>query len=132
MKVAVVKASELGERWDAAFHLERTRVAERTSALRARHDEDEAMRLALSVPEVTLRALQPLTTSPDVSGSRAVSACKEFVRDHPHMALALLGEAADEALADIERRMAVLTADRYRVMSLKEACEPSAPAPPTP
>jgi hypothetical protein len=98
MKFAIIRSSELGNRWDAGFHLARTEYKEKTDELALSLSADEAFELISDEDAFPLEVLHCL--SPLCRGSNPPTK-KDYLkaaREYPHLALAILSEGAENAL----------------------------------
>lgn len=101
MKCAVIMSSELGNRWDAGFHLIRVEHKKATEALKRRFpDPEEAetrvKRMAESMATAELQVLGPLTRGSHGNPTR--EKLMAVIREYPHLSLAILMKKGREAL----------------------------------
>lgn len=101
MKCAVVMFSELGNRWDAGFHLVRVEHKKLTEALKRQFPEPEAAetrgkRMAESMTTAELQVLRPLTRGSHGNPTR--EKLMAAIAEYPHLSLAILIRKGREAL----------------------------------
>lgn len=101
MKCAVIMSSELGNRWDAGFHLTRVEHKKLTETLKRRFPEPEeaetrARRMAESMTTAELQVLGPLTRGSHGSPTR--EKLMAGIHEYPHLSLAILMRKGREAL----------------------------------
>lgn len=101
MKCAVIMSSELGNRWDAGFHLIRVEHKNLTETLKRQFPEPEeaetrAKRMAESMTTAELQALGPLTRGSHGNPSR--EKLMAAIQEYPHLSLAILMKKGREAL----------------------------------
>jgi len=105
MKIAVVKSSDLGERWDAGFHVAASEVRDRVEYFKSSISAEEAARRVKSIPEADLKPLQAIVRGEGKNFD--MKAVNRAIRENPHLALAVmernLQPAFDRIREEIER-----------------------------
>jgi hypothetical protein len=103
-ETSIIMASDTRafQRLDAEFHEARTRVAARTARLEREHTADQAVALMDGLEIESLQCLAPL-----LRGTQRVTAvtARKAMRDHPHIALALVQEGVHQAIEDKEAQI---------------------------
>ena len=99
MKCVAIKLSELGNRWDAGFHISRIEFTERAKELEMGMSEEDALTLIADrsvFPLEVLRLLQPLVRGQQAGADALLRAAEEY----PFLALAIVSEGADATLKE--------------------------------
>ena len=129
MQVAIVRSSELGDRWDPAFHVMRTRLASRARHLADRMSSDEAIERIRGLPQLATRTLSPFLIGKPVRGAQARDRVDAFANQHPFLALAIVEEGADEERRLVDDEIAAMMARKGRLEDLIDACDQAQPTP---
>lgn len=126
-KIAVVKSSELGNRWDAGFHVALQEVQTRVEDLRRTLSEDEVRR-RLSLFSPAEKA--PLHVLSRGEGRLDRPAIGRIERDYPYLSLAIMERNLAPAMAKLRERIG---RDQARLEALLEiGTEPDDAAAPSP
>lgn len=110
MKHAIIKFSELGNRWDAGFHLIRKEYEDRAKAVQAAMSKEEILDLLSSedaFPNETLMELSPLTRGQQTPNRTLLLKAAE---EYPFLAMAIMLDKSEalimERQAELDRKKA--------------------------
>ena len=129
MKVGVVKFSDLGNRWDAGFHLLNLEYKESANALEHRLGGGEKAKLAAlelmhdeqAFPVSALKEIQPLCRGGDPSYYK-METYRKAMEEYPFLCLAILMATAPEKLkqrrAELESSMSKIDAVSAQLSNL--------------
>lgn len=96
MRFTVVKSSELGDRWDAQFHIALAEVRARYDHLRRTMTSEEAITKLNAIPN---RDRMPLAVLFRGSRDRFDGAASDrVIREYPHLALAIMERNLEPAI----------------------------------
>lgn len=113
-QMAIVMASEVfgSGRWDAVFHIARTRTADAVEALKERYTEAQVVEMLGKVDNPTLLAVKPLLRGGSMPRAPKREELLRAVGEYPHIALALVREAGQASMD----RIRIEIADREQAL----------------
>lgn len=116
VQYTVVKASELGNRWDAGFHIAVATVRDRVEELRSIISEEEALARLAEVPTRDKASLVAIARGGNPRlDARTVS---RAAREYPHLALALVEKDIAKAVERIRGEIEKKELDIHNLLSL--------------
>lgn len=119
MQAVVIRASELGNRWDAGFHVLRKQHEPRSRQIEESLDKatatKRAVRLLRTYPADLRKVVNPLVRRGGMTRAPDVTEQEKAVREYPYIALAVLEGIADEVQGrlDAEAASAAATAELF-------------------
>ena len=127
MKCGIVRLSELGDRWDAEFHLaslEHRAQAERLKTVMSVADVEQLLLGGTAFSTADLAALKPLSRRSNYFTSEAVA---KVVREYPYLAMAIVMATAGPRLAEqravLVQKLAEIDAVIERVADAKRSVD---------
>ena len=124
MKYGIINSSDLGDRWDAGFHLLRTEHKERSEQISQQMPLEEAREKALeifeSLPLQFRKSIDRLTRTGSSSGNPNAESQRKAVAEYPYIALAVFEAQKTEILADLEAQAAEIEAKAAAVRAVAQ------------
>lgn len=106
--------SEIGDRWDAGFHLTRQQHAARTAELEATVTAQDAIERLRDLPLKHLKAIEVLRRD---KGRRPMdlAQARKVIAEYPHLSLAIVETARDQIHDDLEAQIKAIDDKRLRL-----------------
>src|SRR3546814_2210665 len=113
MKVAIVKSSDLGNRWDAGFHIALDEVRDRVAVLKTMLTVQEARK---RLAKFSLTDKKPLLVLARGTNRHLNSVTiSKIVEEYPHLSLAIMEQRSEEHPSELQSLMRI----SYAVFCLK-------------
>lgn len=114
MKCGVVMFSELGNRWDAGFHLTRQQHAARTAELEATISREDAIQRLRDLPLKHLKPIEPLRRD-NGRHPMDMAQARKVIAEYPHLCLAIIEATRDQIHDDLEAQIKAIDDKRLRL-----------------
>lgn len=115
MKVGTVRLSELGDRWDAGFHLTNQQYKSQAAAIEQTISKAQALEILDEMPAEVLRLISNLCRGTGVAAKPTHDSLVRAAHEYPFLALAIIKEEGRDAL---ERRRAEAISAAEKISSL--------------